>query len=49
MRAWREEKSADVIYSFHNKLVFVPGKSFQPNLVFKDKHSSLFRNHNLQL
>jgi hypothetical protein len=27
-----------VIYGFHNKLVFVPGKPFQPSLVFRDKH-----------
>ncbi len=26
------------IYGFRNKLVFVPGKPFQPSLVFKDKH-----------
>ncbi len=30
-----------VIYNFRNKLVFVPGKPFQPSLVFSDKHSKL--------
>ncbi len=32
-----------LIYGFRNELVFVPGKPFQPSLVFKDKHSSLLR------
>ncbi len=32
-----------VIYGFRSKLVFVPGKPFQPSLVFKDKLSSLLR------
>ncbi len=27
-----------VIYGFHNKLECVPGKPFQPSLVFRDKH-----------
>jgi hypothetical protein len=27
-----------VIYGFHNKLVFVPGKPFQASLVFREKH-----------
>ncbi len=30
-----------VIYGFHIKLVFVPGKPFQPSLMFRDKHSGL--------
>ncbi len=27
-----------VMYGFRNKLMFVPGKPFQPSLVFRDKH-----------
>ncbi len=26
-----------VIYSFHDKLEFIPGKPFQPSLVFRDQ------------
>ena len=32
-----------VIYSLHNKLLFFPGKPFQPSLVFITKHSCLLQ------
>jgi hypothetical protein len=28
----------DLFYGFRNKIVFIPGKYFQPSLVFGDKH-----------